>query len=268
MKIYSFLFLLFATAAKGQELFAYTEPASNMPAHSVGLRVSNMLMREKGGGYQYRLLPEIMIGANKNLMVHLDGFLSNSGGTFKADGGGIYAKYRFYTSEDVHRHLRLAAFGRLSYNTSQIMQQDIQLVGQNSGYNAGIIATQLVNKIAISTTVSFDKALNNNKFRFPNTLPSSAFSYSLSFGKLMLPKEYTDYKQTNVNFMLEFLGQTLNENGNSYLDAAPVIQFIFNSQARLDFGFRQQIYSSIDRMGGNSFLLKIEYLMFNALRKR
>jgi hypothetical protein len=44
---------------------------------------------------------------------------------------------------------------------------------------------------------------SNNKF------PSGSVNYSLSAAKLMLPKEYLDYKQTNLNLLVEVLGQTL-----------------------------------------------------------
>jgi hypothetical protein len=37
--------------------------------------------------------------------------------------------------------------------------------------------------------------------------------------------------------MLEFVGQTINENGKSYLDVVPAIQLFFNSQARLDLAY-------------------------------
>jgi hypothetical protein len=39
--------------------------------------------------------------------------------------------------------------------------------------------------------------------------------------------------------MVEFVGQTINENGKSYLDVVPAIQFIINSQARVDLAYRQ-----------------------------
>jgi hypothetical protein len=83
----------------------------------------------------------------------------------------------------------------------------------------------------------------------------------------MLPKEYTNYKQANVNLMLEMLGQTLGGNGKSYLDVAPALQFIFNSQARIDVGYRHQLYSSMYRTGPNGFLVRFEYLFFNAFKK-
>ena len=82
----------------------------------------------------------------------------------------------------------------------------------------------------------------------------------------MLPKIYTSYKQTNVNLMLEFLGQRLNENKKSYLDIAPSIQFIINSQARVDFGYRKQLYSTMERTAPNGMVLKFEYTFFNAFK--
>ncbi len=34
----------------------------------------------------YQLIPELMYGVNKNLMVHLDGFFTNQNGNFHAVG--------------------------------------------------------------------------------------------------------------------------------------------------------------------------------------
>ena len=74
-----FIFLLFASGKmQAQELFAFTEPASNMPSHSVGARLSAYLSSEEGSGRYYtNLVPELMWGANKNLMIHADAFVNN-----------------------------------------------------------------------------------------------------------------------------------------------------------------------------------------------
>src|SRR4051812_19820052 len=91
--------------SKAQELFVYTEPASNMPAHTLGLRASNWIMDERGADrINYHFIPELMGGANKNLMVHVEGFLSNRNGGFGAEGAGLYAKSRFFTKDTVYRH--------------------------------------------------------------------------------------------------------------------------------------------------------------------
>ena len=104
------------------------------------------------------------------------------------------------------------------------------------------------------------------KYKFPTAESNSTMNYTLSVGKLMLPKVYKSVKQTNVNLMLELLGQRLNENRKSYLDIAPSIQFIINSQARVDIGYRQQVYSTMIRTAPNGMVLKFEYTFFNAFK--
>ncbi len=269
MKKIFFLFILFAgIAAHAQELFVYTEPASNMPKKSLGIRLGNMLMKEDGSNkYEYHLIPELMLGANKNLMLHADAFLSNVNKNFAAEGGSFYAKYRFLSNDKIHSHFRMAGYGRFSFNNSDIHQEEIDLYGHNSGYQGGVVATQLLHKVALSANASYLRATNNgSKNKFPAAQSKDAINYSLSVGKLMYPKEYTDYKQTNVNLMVEMLGQTLGTNGRSYLDIAPSIQFIIKSQARVDIGYRQQLYSSMYRTAPNGFNVRFEYLIFNAFK--
>ncbi len=250
-----------------QELFVFTEPASNMPKGSLGLRITSTVMKEKlENAYNLHLLPELMWGVNKNLMLHAEGFISNRSKSMSAEGFGVYAKYRFLSNDKVHSHFRMAAYGRVSYNNSDIHQEEIEINGHNSGYETGVVATQLLNKVALSSSAGFEKALDNHNYKFPSQQSSSAIDYTFSVGKLMLPKNYTDYKQTNVNLMTEFLGQTLAGNGKSYLDATASVQLIFNSQARFDVGYRQQLYSSMYRSASNGFLIRFEYLFFNAVK--
>lgn len=260
-----FLLLVFVSKTQAQELFVVTEPASNMPTGSIGVRMSQSLMKENfENTYNYHLLPEIMWGANKNLMLHATAFLSNRINGIATEGGSVYAKYRFFSIDDFHSHFRMAFFGRYSTNNSEIHQEQIEIMGHNSGFETGLVATQLINKTAISTSVSLEKALNNGqKNVFPATQSNAAINYTLSFGKLVYPKTYTNFKQTNINLMLEFEGQTLIENGRSFLDAIPAIQFIINSQARIDMAYQQQLFSKMYRSAPNGIYLKLEYTFFN-----
>jgi hypothetical protein len=158
----------------------------------------------------------------------------------------------------------MAAYGRYSFNRANIHQEQIEILGHNTGFETGIIATKLIHKLAISSSLSFEKALDNKpNYPFPDYLGNNATNYNLSFGKLMYPKKYTSFKQTNINLMVEFVGQTINENGKSYLDVVPAIQFIFNSQARLDFAYRQELISSMVRSAPNGFYLNLYYTFFN-----
>ncbi len=103
----------------------------------------------------------------------------------------------------------------------------------------------------------------NNKYPY-GSKNNKAINYTLSFGKLMLPKEYKDYNQTNLNLMLEFLNQYNIGSGKYYIDAAPAVQFIFNSRSRIDIAYRKQISSTLLRTAPNGFFVRLEYNLFNA----
>lgn len=127
-----------------------------------------------------------------------------------------------------------------------------------------MVVTQLIKKVAISTSASFEIATDNKPdYEFPKSQSNTATNYTLSVGKLMYPKKYTTFKETNINLMLEFVGQTLNDNGKTYIDVVPSVQFIFNSQARVDIGYRRELYSSMIRSAPNGVYLNFEYTFFN-----
>lgn len=248
-----------------QELFLVTDPASNVPANSLGVNVlQSFFKKESGSAYNYHLMPELSYGINKNLMLRVSAFASNVDNNFVAEGGGVYAKYRFYSEDDINSHFRMAAFARYSFNNSTVNQEQIEIMGNNTGFETGIVATKLIKKLAISSSLSFEKAFDNTSNHiFPDNFGSTATNYTLSFGKLMYPKKYTSLKQTNINLMLEFVGQTINENAKSYLDAVPVVQFIFNSQARLDLGYRKELINSMTRSSSEGFYFNLYYTFFN-----
>ena len=214
----------------------------------------------------YNFLPEIMWGVSKHLMIHAEAFISKEAGQpLIAEGGSLYLKYRFFSVDDVHNHFRLAAFGKYSLNNGYIHQPANDFYGQNSGYEGGLVATQLINKVALSTSSSIMHATDNGneKFLYGNK-NRTAIYYTFSVGKLMLPKEYTSYKQTNMNLMVELLGQTTFGNGYTYLDVAPSVQFIFYSRFRLDVGYRHPFVVKLHRTAPAGALLRLEYNIFNA----
>lgn len=290
------LFILFSNSSFAQELYVSTEPASNMATGSIGFRLNSKLFKmEHSGKYNsYRVEPELMVGVNKNLMVHVAGYGSNMfQKNFRMEGGSLYAKYRFFSRDDVHEHFRLAAFSKISvidnpqYLTTiephllpdgmggyiQHEQQvilhsnDIDLDGNNSGIAIGIVATQLKNKLAVSASVGFVNRWNNIHDKIEIFQPLHAITYSASAGLLLLPKEYTSYKQTNINLYLEVLGQSFTDIKQYYVDVAPAVQFIFNSIARVDVGYRTKLSGNVERLGKSSFLLRLEYNLLNVFSK-
>lgn len=269
-KILLFFVVINCQNVFSQELFVITDPASNVPANSLGVNVMQSLFKEEmKSGYNYHFMPEVSYGLNKNIMFRASAFVSNRNNNLVTEGGSFYTKYRFYSADDLNSHFRLAAYGRYSFNNADIHQEQIEILGHNSGFETGIIATKLIKKVAISSSVSFEKAFDNKpSYPFPDNIGDNATNYTLSLGKLMYPKKYTNYKQTNINLMIEFVGQTINENGKSYLDVMPAVQFIFNSQARLDFAYRQELISSMVRSAPNGFYFNLYYTFFDLKSKK
>jgi len=266
--LFTVIFAFLSITTLSQELFSATEPASNRAARSIGVRVDNSIMDESATSkINYHLIPEIMAGVSKTFMVSAGMFFSNRSGVFRYEGGTVYAKYRFLSKDAVQKHFRMASFGRISYNNSDVHQEEINMYGHNTGAEWGIVATQLLRKVAVSSSLSVLKAMdngNNNKFVY-GLDNGKAVNYTFSIGKLMLPKEYTGYRQTNLNVMLEFLSQVNIGSGKYYLDIAPSVQMIFNSQARLDIGYRRQLGTTLSRTAPNGFFVRLEYNFFNVL---
>ncbi|CAL1516875.1 hypothetical protein [Chitinophaga sp. MM2321] len=269
----------FATA---QELYVNTEPASNMPANSLGIRLTNKFLKmEHTGDMGMRFEPEIMWGVNKNLMLHAIGYASNMmQPSIRTEGGSVYAKYRFLSQDKQHAHFRMAAYVKGSVIDNPyypVMEagahptrkpynnRELELEGATSGVSGGVIATQLLHKLALSTTLGYNRYMNNLKDNIPDGFSKNSVNYSLSAGYLVLPVKYKNYNQTNLNLYLELLGKTNTDamGRGSYLDIAPAVQFIFNSTTRLDLSYRTQVAGEMPRNTFNSFLIRFEHNIFN-----
>ncbi len=288
--------LLVIIHAKTQELYVSSEPASNMPARSMGFRIGGQWMPQNYFGLAsvYRISPEYMLGISKNSMIHVAIYGSNfyrfyeNQPDFNVEGASIYYKYRFLSHDQDHHHFRMAAFGKLAYSNNPTVYQEINLAGDNSGAMVGIIGTELIKKLALSGTISYTQIIPNdlklpelihisphqhslnqettgnidpNNIVLP-TLSNNAISYSLSAGYLAYPKKYKDYKTTNINLYLEFLGQYQPQLNVGYLDIAPALQLIFKSYIRLEMAYRKELTGNIFRVHDESLNLKLEVNFF------
>lgn len=271
-------FFAFSQATTAQELYVNTEPASNMPANSLGIRLTNKFFKmEHDGTTGMRFEPEIMWGVNKKLMVHAIGYAANMmQSSIRMEGGSVYAKYRFLSLDQQHAHFRMAAYVKGSVIDNPYLPStpatkkpyentDLDLEGATSGVSGGIIATQLLHKLALSTTLGYSRYMNNIKDNIPEGFPKNSVNYSLSAGYLLLPVRYKNFNQTNLNLYVELLGKTNTDAAGkgSYLDIAPAVQFIFNSTTRLDLSYRTRLTGDMARNSFNSFMVRIEHNIFN-----
>lgn len=253
--------------AAAQELYVFTEPASNMPTNAIGLRLTNE--GQFSPAFASRTIGEVMVGLNKDLMFHVQGFFSDMDGRYRLEGGSFYAKYRFLSADGAQSHLRAAVFGRISTSNRPVFTEDINLEGDNSGFQGGLVFTKLSHKLALSATAGYSSATYRANQQLAGTVsPDQQIQYSLSSGYLLLPFKYQNYKQPNFNLYLEFLGKTNPGTGHSYLDIAPAVQVILNSRTRIDLGYRFQVAGNIEnRYLKNMYLARIEFNFFNALSK-
>jgi hypothetical protein len=265
---FSFLFCL--VQANSQELFPYSEPASNMPARSVSLKTTSIIHGDiHSSRTLHRHMPEMMFGISKKLMFHAGLMISNMHQPkMILEGARVYFKYRFLSNDGVHKHFRMAAFAAGAHSANHLDHNEINLMmGEQTGVQAGLIATQLWNKFALSATASWNEVLSPE--RWEKTVTSryafQSINYSISAGYLVLPVEYKSYEQTNINLYAELLGsRNLNfRNETYYVDLAPSIQAIFKSTAKLNLGYRFQLNSDIYRLTKNSWLISFEYLFLH-----
>ena len=272
----SFPVIIMMTAVKGtsQELYPFIEPSSNMPAKSISLKLSSMLGKgPHSERIMQRYMPEIMLGLNKNWMLHGSITFSDMHESYVYfESAKLYAKYRFYSNDEVHKHFRMAAFGSAIYSRNQLNYNEINMYGDQTAAQVGVIATQLWNKLAISGTVSlievFDKKRSDKIL--PQQYAFESMNYSLSAGYLVLPVDYKDYDQTNLNVYVELLGgRNLDWRYEKYfLDLAPSVQLIFKSTSKLNLGYRFQLTSDIYRNMKSSMMISYEYIFLNALGRK
>ena len=259
------LLVILTSSTDAQELYVFTEPASNMAARSIGIRLTHEGM--SSSGWSSRTIPEMMIGVNKRLMFHAQGFFSDMDGTYRAEGASIYGKYRFLSVDGLKKHSRMAAFARVSQSKRTVSTSDINLEGDNSGMQGGLIFTQLLHKLALSANVSYIRALGQDRYPAALPRPNEMIGYSVSSGYLLLPFVYKNYNQPNFNLYFEVLGKTNPADGHSYLDLAPAVQMVINSRTRIDLGYRFQMTGNMaGRYTRNMYLARVEFNFFNVLK--
>ncbi len=256
---------LVVNVINAQELYVATEPASNMAAQSIAVRLNNTVMHNSRLGTMYRLNPEVMWGVNKKLMLHANGYFSNIHQQhINGEGVSTYAKYRFLSVDNNHSHFRMALYGKAALINNKLQYHEINLSGDNSGLGAGLVATQLLHKLAMSFTGGYAKALNNSHDKLIIGAPNYGVNYSLSFGYLLLPTKYKTFNDPNFNVYVEFMGKNNPQEKTSFVDVFPAVQLIVRSNMRIDVGYRKQLVGNMLRVNNQELFVRFEYTFFNA----
>ena len=265
------------SVVSAQELYVFSDPASNVPAKSLSLKYGGKFMSEDRLGENLlisRHMAEASIGLNKKWMIRPAFTFSDmyTNRAMKWESVSLYAKYRFLSSDDVHRHFRAAAFLKGVYSSNSLKFEELTTDGDQSVVQAGLILTQLVDKLAVSSTLSLTEVLDGERFlKYGGSrrFGYSSFNYSISSGYLLFPRKYKSYEQTNFNVYLELIGSQGLDRKVYFVDLAPALQFIVNSNTKINMGYRFQLKGNAFRMANAapSFSLSVERTFFNTFKK-
>jgi len=291
------LFLVvLSLSVSAQELFPVADNASNVPKGALGVRAFDEGYKETDL-FRNLLGLKVLYGITSRLSVYATATESDihektlpfdfithnhSGGTVTSSTNtpvegvpypyvfnsiDVYAKYRFLSSDGRNAHFRMAAYAEGSRVVVPSHEAEPDLLIHTSGWGAGLIATYLKHHFAASVTTGFifPSEYQGNTYDiyggvYPTTIQyGKAVNYSLSFGYLLFPRNYTDYKQTNWNIYCEFTGKAYGAakayqydgpfagailytlpittpilKSGQYLDIDPGIQCIINSTYRVE----------------------------------
>ncbi len=182
---------------------------------------------------------------------------------YALEGINLYTKYRFFTRDNYHQHFRLAVFVEACNSFVAHDNAEPTLMTDNTGYGGGLIATYLYERFAASLTAGFIHPLMYTQDDIQVKFQSGDAAYlELSTGYRVWPLKYASYSDININIYSEFAykkygGAYVEQYGKeidfspyaasspytvealsagSYVDGHFYVQFISNSNSRLDVG--------------------------------
>jgi hypothetical protein len=266
------MMLFFSSSIYAQELYVFSEPASNIPAKSLNLKYAGKYQRGvMSGNPEHRQMVSAQFGIDRKWMIRTGMTISNMyQPTTKFESVNLGVKYRFFSRDELHRHFRMALYADASRSRNNPMFDELSTDGDQSGVQGGLILTQLLHKLAVSVNLSRVEVLHPRRWQaaHANAHPYSAYNYAISAGYLLFPRSYSNYGQTNLNLYVEMLGsRNIGKNGG-FLDIAPAMQLILSSQTKLNLGYRTQLRGDVFRMSTERWLFSVETTFLNALKRK
>jgi hypothetical protein len=245
-----------------------------MPARSLTLRSRTQSMGANAmyDRFTFRNNLQLVAGLTGRWTMRVGGSWGNMQTyAVKPESIGFYSRYRILSTDDIHRHFRLAAYVEGAYTAAPFRHDEVTLMGDKSGIEAGLIATRLSQRLALSVTGAHTQVLHGTRKNAALFDPARTFQtvqLSFSGGYLLFPREYKNYRQTNLNLYAELLSQRSLDNKRYYVDAAPALQLIFASRTKLNLGYRFELAGTMDRMANKSWLLTLETTWLGFFKRR
>lgn len=292
----SVFILLFCVKSYSQELYIVTHPAANLSKNRLEFR--NIIMGYDNFQYYHNSFA-LNYGLLGNLTLYNDIYYSLDEGNTFFGNYEFAARYRFLDSDKKNYHLRYAVQSGvvIPVNAKPIVNGEVEYelhpghkvklynfinditvpsvdfhTTDNYTIRNDLIVTNLIKKFAVTGEMGFNINLPKSDFKFGNY-----FDWSLSFGYLLIPKEYKSYDDVNVNLYMEnkayyfyknkFLGTDIYNSGGFRLDTYLGIQSIFFSSLMIELSYKIPIHSNeyVETQIGKratALLFSLRYLFF------
>lgn len=256
-----------------QELFMNSPAAANISKGR--LEVRNNIMAYDDFRYYHNAV-EVNYGVTGRLTMYNHFYYTFSDGyKFIGDYEPMF-RYRFKDIDGKNSHLRFAGqMGfRIPVDSRSIAGNEVEYelhpghkikvfnfindltvpiidfhTTDNYTLRSDIIATGLFHKLAVSGHMGYNVNFAQDNFKFGNY-----WDFGLSFGYLLIPKEYESYNQVNLNLYLEnkawffeknkFLDQTIINSGGFRMDTYVGLQSIFYSTFIAEVGYKIPVHSN------------------------
>lgn len=279
-----------------QELYIVTHPAANLSKNRVEFRTAVM---EYSGFEYYHNSFELNYGLLGNLTLYNSIYYTfENGYNFFGNYEGSL-RYRLHDIDKKNYHIRFAAQSGLlvPVNGQPIVGDQVEYelhpghkvkfynfvnditvpsidfhTTDNYTLKNEIIVTNLIKKFAATGVMGFNINFPKNDFKFGNY-----FDWTLAFGYLLLPRQYSGYDDINLNIYSEskayffyknqFLGEDIYNSGGFRLDTYLGIQAIFFSSLMAELSYKIPVHSNeyAEVYYGNrtsALLLSLRYLFF------
>jgi hypothetical protein len=277
--------MLTSLFTKAQELFPYAEAATTMGKGFFAYRVSTEHYRDIQSNNKHWYAIRCMYGITSKWTVQLNASLSNHHITEFPQGFATYflnhhtqfssinpysfegfhglVKYRFMSIDRERKHFRMASYFEASTSNKAHDEAEPNLMGDNAGFGAGIIATTLYKKLAVSLTAGYVNPLYYYDKKSEVRIRSgNMWLANFSVGYLLFPLKYRSYQDINLNLYCEFLYRDYDKTSlkqysnffdlsnftaadpftfssyqaNQHIDLRTSLQLVFNSISRIDVG--------------------------------
>ncbi len=293
---FMFFMLLTCVNVYSQELYIVSHAAANLSRKRIEFR--NNIMSYDNFKYYHNSFA-VNYGLLGNLTLYNEVFYTLEDGYEFFGNYEFAARYRFHDIDKRNYHIRFAlqSGALIPVNSKPIVSGQVEYelhpghtvkyynfvnditvpsidfhTTDNYTIKNDLIVTNLIDKFAATGEMGFNINIPKNDFKFGNY-----FDWTLAFGYLVIPRQYKDFDDVNVNLYLEnkayyffknkFLGSEIANSGGFRLDSYIGIQSIFFSSLMLELSYKIPVHSNEyaeTEIGTRSsaLLFSLRYLFF------